>query len=133
MSIKKHSDNFMNLLEKVKIPIYVVSIATMYMMYFVVFFGIFEIDDNYIRIMQVAIQTIICLFLLIRFNPFMKPELKPYDSNIIFTSAVLLLSNVIIVEIGLRHRITNVISKGAEGVGLLGSGVSSGILAAILI
>lgn len=130
MSLKKYADKSLNFLEKIKVPIYLLSIVVMYVSYFVVFFGIFKIDDKYIRIMQIAIQTIICLFLLVRFNPFVKAELKPYDSNIIFTSAILLLSNVVIVEIGLSNRISNVISMGAHGMDEI---IGEGILAAILI
>jgi hypothetical protein len=92
-------------IERIKLPTYIISIATLYISYFVIFFGIFRVAGKYIRAIQIAIQSIICIFLLIRFNPFMKPELKPYDSNIIFTSAGLLLTNVIIVEVGLSKSI----------------------------
>ncbi len=133
MSNKTYVGNVMHFVEKVKLPVYIISIATLYIVYFVVFFEILKIDDKYIRIMQVSIQSVICLFLLIRFNPFVKPELKPYDSNIIFTSAMLLLSNVIIVEIGFNNRVSTAISMGSGGVGGLSEGVAEGILAAILI
>lgn len=107
---EKYLDRIFDFMERIKIPVYLISIGFMYLSYFVVFFGIFNINEKYIRMIQISIYTIICLFLLIRFNPFMKPELKPYDSNIIFTSAILLLSNVVIVEVGLSSKITNVVS-----------------------
>lgn len=92
-------------IEKIKIPTYIISIITLYISYFVIFFGIFSVAGKYIRAIQIAIQSIICIFLLIRFNPFIKPELKPYDANIIFTSTMILLTNVVIVEVGLSKRI----------------------------
>lgn len=125
--------SILKFVEKVKLPVYILLISTMYIVYFSAFFGLFKIEDKYIRMMQISIQSVICLFLLIRFNPLIKPELKPYDSNIIFTSAVLLLSNVIIVEVGLSHRISAAISMGADGVGGLGEGAVEGALALILI
>ena len=48
------------------------------------------------------VHVFVCLFLILRFNPFVKAELRPYDSNIIFGSAMLLLFNVVFSEIGLN-------------------------------
>jgi hypothetical protein len=42
------------------------------------------------------------MFLILRFNPFVKAELLPYDANIIFGSSMLLLFNVVFVELGLN-------------------------------
>ena len=93
-----------NMLEDVKVPVYFVSIAALYVCYFVVFFKLVDINRKYVVFLQTFVHIFVCLFLLIRFNPLINPVLKRYDSNIIFTSAVLLLSNVILIhpEITLR-------------------------------
>jgi hypothetical protein len=87
-----------NMLESVKVPVYFVSIVALYLCYFVVFFKLVDVNHKYVVFLQSFVHIFVCLFLLVRFNPLINPVLKRYDSNIIFTSAVLLLSNVILIH-----------------------------------
>jgi len=83
-------------------PIYIFSVAALYFGYFILYFGLYSIDTEYIRYLSIFIHILICMFLLIRFNPFRTEiQYKPYDSMIIFSSAILLLTNVIATEVGL--------------------------------
>lgn len=82
-----------NTLDKIKMPIYYLLIGTLYMLYFVLFVGIFYVDAKYIQLVNNSLQLFVCLFLMYRFFPLRKHELHKYDSNIIFSCAVLLLIN----------------------------------------
>ena len=86
----------------VKYPLYFGSVGLLYISYFVLFFGLFKINTQYVHILSTFVHVFICLFLILRFNPFVKAELRPYDSNIIFGSALLLLFNVVLSELGLK-------------------------------
>jgi hypothetical protein len=87
-----------NMMDDITVPVYFVSVATLYFCYFVIFFKIVDVNHKYVAFLQMIIHVFVCLFLLIRFNPLIRPVLRKYDSNIIFTSAILLLSNVVLIH-----------------------------------
>ena len=82
-----------NTLDKIKMPIYYLLIGTLYVLYFVLFIGIFYVDAKYIQLINNCLQLLVCLFLIYRFFPLRRHELHKYDSDIIFSCAVLLLIN----------------------------------------
>jgi hypothetical protein len=85
-------------LDGLKKPIYLGSIGLLWLMYFLMFFGLFNINREYTRLFSIFIQIAICLFLIVRFNPFIKHELREFDGEIIFGSALLVLTNLGITE-----------------------------------
>ena len=87
---------------RIKFPLYFGSIALLYISYFILFFGIYNINIKYVSILRTFVSVFICMFLILRFNPFVKAELLPYDANIIFGSAMLLLFNVVFAEMGVH-------------------------------
>ena len=87
---------------RIKYPLYFGSVTLLYISYFILFFGIYKINVKYVHMLSTFVHVFVCLFLILRFNPFVKAELRPYDSNIIFGSAMLLLFNVVFSEIGLN-------------------------------
>ena len=93
----------MNILENYGVPLYFISMFLLYFSYFLIFFGIFKINTTYINYLTVYVHIFVSLFLIIRFNPFVKQILKPYDGNIIFGSAILLLFNVVLNEKGINN------------------------------
>jgi hypothetical protein len=83
----------------VKLRLYTGAVTLFYLLYFLVFFGIYYINPDYVHLLSLTIQLCICLFLLWSFNPFIKQELRIYDGQIIFAAAFFLLNNVVITEI----------------------------------
>jgi hypothetical protein len=68
--------------------------------YFATLIGIVSINVKYLSTFNICIQSIICLFLIYRFNPLRENiRLKSYDSTIIFSSAIFLLFNLGVTEI----------------------------------
>jgi hypothetical protein len=84
---------FDKLLDNIKKPVYLTIIGFIYLSYFLIFFGLFYINKKYIDIFSNLLLTFVCLFLILRFHPFRKHELRDFDATIIFGSAVLLLTN----------------------------------------
>lgn len=78
------------------------SIA-LYAAYIVVFLGVVNFNPTYITDLKLLMQVVICVVLIYRFNPFRKHELKKYDANIIFSSAIFLLVNTGIAEVFERY------------------------------
>jgi hypothetical protein len=84
---------FDKILDKIKKPIFFTTIGFIYISYFLIFFGIFFINKRYIELFSNLLVTFVCLFLIIRFHPFRKHELREFDASIIFVSAILLITN----------------------------------------
>lgn len=78
------------------------SIA-LYSAYIVLFLGVVNFNPAYITDLKLLMQVVICIILIYRFNPFRTHELKKYDANIIFSSAMFLLVNTGIAEVFERY------------------------------
>jgi len=84
--------------DKVGISSYLLLI-TFNIVYFGALLGIVLINSAYINIFNVIVHSVLCLFLMYRFNPMNKvTEIKKYDQVIIFSSALFLILNLGIVE-----------------------------------
>ena len=77
--------------------------VALYAAYIVVFLGVVNFNPGYISDLKLLMQVVICVVLIYRFNPFRKHELKKYDANIIFSSAIFLLVNTGIAEVFERY------------------------------
>jgi len=61
--------------------------------------GILIVNSEYINNFNIIVHSLLCLFLMYRFNPMQKTiEIKYYDKVIIFSTALFLLLNLGIVE-----------------------------------
>jgi len=67
--------------------------------------GIYVVSPTFLHVLTVVSHTLICGFLLLRFHPWAKPELKTYDVSIIFSGAILLMFNLVFLEWGVYQRI----------------------------
>jgi hypothetical protein len=74
-------------------------IIFLHVFYALLFFGIIYVNASYIHEFNLMFQIAICLFLLIRFHPFRKHTLLPYEDKIISYCAYFLLFNLGAVEI----------------------------------
>ena len=81
-------------IETVKKPLYLAMVGAFYLLYAIAFLGIMYVNPQYIANLDLAIQTFVCAFLIYKFHPFRQHKLEPFDSNIIFASALLLLANM---------------------------------------
>ena len=78
---------------------FVKVILTFHILYFAVIFGIISINVGYLNAFNIFIHSLVCLFLIFRFNPLReKNRLKDHDSDIIFSSSLFLLLNLGVVE-----------------------------------
>jgi hypothetical protein len=104
MQLIKYIDDFLDGL----VPYYIYGIVFFHISYIVLFIGLFEFNKEYLSILDISIQTFVCIFLIIRFNPFRKHIFKPSDAKIIFGSATFLLLNLSFVKIFNQYFINNV-------------------------
>ncbi len=77
--------------------------VALYAAYIVLFLGVVNFNPAYITDLKLLMQVVICVILIYRFNPFRTHELKKYDANIIFSSAIFLLVNTGIAEVFERY------------------------------
>ena len=85
-----YSDRILDIIKK---PVYLFLLFTIYLIYILVFVGIINYNETLIEGLDYLLHIFICIFLIIRFHPFRKHELKQFDSDIIFGSALALLFN----------------------------------------
>lgn len=85
------------------VPYYIYTIVGVHLCYILLFIGLVQVNTSYLGILDAATQFFICLFLLLRFNPFRKHEFKEQDATIIFGSATFLLLNLGFVKIFNRY------------------------------
>jgi len=104
MQLIKYIDDFLDGL----VPYYIYGIVFFHISYIVLFIGLFQINKEYLRILDILIQTFICVFLIVRFNPFRKHILRPRDGKIIFGSATFLLLNLGFVKFFNQQLMNNV-------------------------
>lgn len=85
--------------EPIKLNLFKLSIAIMYILYFLTFLGVTYIDKTKIHFMSVIFEIIICIILMIRFHPFKKHVMTDFDHAIIFSAASFLFINLFTSEI----------------------------------
>lgn len=81
------------------VPYYIYTIIGLHISYILLFIGLVQFNTSYLGILDTSIQFFVCLFLILRFNPFRKHEFKEQDANIIFGSATFLLLNLGFVKV----------------------------------
>ena len=104
MQLIKYIDNFLDGL----VPYYIYGIVLFHIAYVMLFIGLFQFNKEYLNILDISIQTFICIFLIIRFNPFRKHILRSSDGQIIFGSATFLLLNLGFVKFFNQQLLKNV-------------------------
>lgn len=102
--ILKYIDSFLDGL----VQYYIYGIIFFHVAYVMLFIGIFQFNKEYLSILDISIQTFICIFLIVRFNPFRKHVFKPSDAKIIFGSATFLLLNLSFVKLFNQQLMNNV-------------------------
>jgi hypothetical protein len=95
-----------NILEMVKRPIYLGTILILQLVYLLIFLKVIDYTPKLILYLDYFIQAFVSIFLIIKFHPFRKHEIKEFDSTIIFGSAFFLLANI-----GLSEFIKNYFEK----------------------
>ena len=98
-----------NGIERVKKPIYLAMAFALYLCYFLIYVGVFYVNPKYVETLSYAIRLFVCVVLVFKFHPFREHKLKHFDSQIIFASAVLILT-----DMGITQYVVSTISSNAN-------------------
>lgn len=79
---------------KIKKSLYYSTSILLYLSYLAIFLGIYAINPEYLQTAIHTLEFLICLILIVRFNPFQTARLEKYDQQLIFLSATILLTNL---------------------------------------
>jgi hypothetical protein len=85
--------------EPIKLKFFNIIIAIIYILYFSAFLGITYIDKTKVHLLSITIEFIICIILILRFNPFKHHIMTDFDKAIIFSAASFLFINLFTTEI----------------------------------
>jgi hypothetical protein len=73
-----------------------------YILFAIAFTGVYMIDPSYLKLLNTLIKYYVCIFLLIRFNPYVEDksysEEQKFDRKIVFLASFLLLLTTGITE-----------------------------------
>lgn len=77
------------------------SLAFVNILYLVIAIGLFNIDAQYIRWLNIVVQSVVCAYLIYRFNPYIYRGFmhSRNDLYIIFWCAILIINNIIVNEL----------------------------------
>lgn len=95
--------------EPIKLSLFKMSIATMYIFYFLTFLGVSYVDRSKIHLMSIIIESIVCIILIIRFNPFRNHKMTDFDRAIIFSASCFLFINLLTNEVYSQY--TNAVNE----------------------
>ena len=59
-----------------------------YLLYFLTIFGLSRDAQEYLKYLQFFVQIYVCLFLIIRFNPFTKTKFTSLDKRVAFSAGL---------------------------------------------
>jgi hypothetical protein len=79
--------------------IFYVALYLSYILYIFAYFRIGIYDPKYLGMLDTYMKTYIALFLLIRFNPFVKPQFTEFDRTVVFSSAIFLLTTTVFAQL----------------------------------
>ena len=75
-------------------------ILAFHVIYFITLLGVISINMKYINFFYSSVNIILCMFLIIRFNPIKeKHELRANDPKMIFSISFFLILNMVIIEL----------------------------------
>ena len=87
---------------------YYISVIILHVTYIFLFFGILSAYPSYLKPLTTAVELFIGVFLVWRFHPFRKHELRGYDTRVIFGSGLFLLTNVGFITFFQKHIETDI-------------------------
>lgn len=76
------------------------SLAFVNVLYLVIAIGVLSIDARHIRWLNIVVQSVVCAYLIFKFNPYMYRAFTPSNNDvyIIFWCAILIANNIIVNE-----------------------------------
>jgi hypothetical protein len=86
-----------------KQKIFMWSFIIIYVLYIITIFDLVYINSQYISNARTIIETVSCILLIIRFNPYVIHTITNFDKTMIFSVATFLLCNIIISELYLHY------------------------------
>jgi|AACY02.14.fsa_nt_gi hypothetical protein len=81
-------------LERIKKPTYVAMSTLLYICYFLIYAGLFYVNPLYLDTLSKSIRIFVCMFLIYKFHPFRQHKLVEFDAQLIFASAILILTDM---------------------------------------
>jgi uncharacterized membrane protein (DUF485 family) len=94
----------MDLSEKQKENIFKWTIIVLYILYTIAILGVISYNSPYIGTLRTIIESITCLILIVRFNPYANHIMTNFDKTMIFSVSTFLLCNIIISDVYIFYK-----------------------------
>lgn len=97
-------------MERIKKPVYITGLVIIYTIYVLTYLGLVNYNTSIVDYLNIGIQLFVAIFLIIKFHPYRKHELREFDAQIIYACAIFLLLNLGLTEYFERFA-KNVVNK----------------------
>jgi hypothetical protein len=108
--MKEYLFHIENAMDRIKKPLYISSLFIINLIYVLAYLGMVKYNTTILDYLNIGIQLFVALFLMIKFHPYRKHELREFDAQIIFGCAIFLLVNLGLTEYFERFT-KNIVSK----------------------
>ena len=96
--MKQYLFHIENAMDHIKKPVYITGLVIIYIIYILAYLGLVNYNTSIVDYLNIGIQLFVSLFLMIKFHPYRKHELREFDAQIIFGCAMFLLVNLGLTE-----------------------------------
>jgi len=83
--------------------LFYISVIVSYLLYGLTLFGLYKKAPNYLYTLNMAMRIYVSLFLIIRFNPYVKNDFTEFDRKITYTSGIFLLLTTTVTDIVMKY------------------------------
>ena len=90
-------------MSKLQEKLFYVSVILSYLLYGLTLFGLYKKAPKYLYTLNMAMRIYVSLFLIIRFNPYVKNSFTEFDRKIAYTSGIFLLLTTTATDIVMNY------------------------------
>lgn len=83
--------------------VFYIAVTISYILYGLTLFGLYKKAPEYLYTLNMAMKIYVSLFLIIRFNPYVKNTFTNFDRKIAYTSGIFLLLTTTLIDILMKY------------------------------
>ena len=91
--------------------VFYIALYLSYILYFIAYFKLGNYNPKYLVVLDMYMKYYVTIFLLIRFNPFVKIQFTEFDRKVVFSSAILLLTTTILTQYSKQIELIEILKR----------------------
>lgn len=83
--------------------VFYIAVSLSYILYGLTLFGLYKKAPSYLSTLNMVLRIYVSLFLILRFNPYVKNTFTDFDRKITYTAGIFLLLTTTLTEIFMKY------------------------------